>query len=65
MAKKKGLHITDGLNFICPFCKAKCTVSREKVCVLHEMPMCETYERLEPDEFLAAVNKKIAERKAN
>lgn len=60
-SKKKSVHITDGVDFICPFCKARCTTSLEHCAVLHTVPMCEKFEQLEPDEFLKAVN----ERRAN
>jgi hypothetical protein len=59
--KARHLHITDGLDFICPFCGARCTVLREHEAVAHVLPMCEKFEQLEPDEFLKAVN----ERRAN
>lgn len=57
---KKSLSITDGVDFVCPFCNAKCTASVEQGCVLHEVPMCEKYEQLEPADFLKAVNEKLA-----
>lgn len=54
------ITITDGVDFTCPFCKAKCTTSLEHCAVLHTEPMCEKFEQLGPVEFLKAVNERMA-----
>jgi hypothetical protein len=42
----------------------KCMAGSEPIAgVTHEMPMCERYERLEPDEFMVAVNVAVATRR--
>lgn len=51
---------TDGVDFVCPFCQAKCTTSLEHCAVLHTEPMCEKFEQLGPVEFLKAVNERMA-----
>jgi len=48
------------LEFTCPFCGKLCTASTDPDGVTHVLPMCEKFEKLEPDEFLAAVNSAIA-----
>lgn len=52
------LRIRDGLDFPCPWCGLVCTVSLEKVCVMHPTPTCENYMRDEngPVEILRAAN---------
>lgn len=54
------ITITDGVDFVCPFCQAKCTTSLEHCAVLHTEPMCEKFEQLGPVEFLKAVNERMA-----
>lgn len=54
------LNITDALEFTCPFCQAHCTASLEHYAVMHAVPMCEKFEQLSPDEFLKAVNERMA-----
>lgn len=54
------LNITDALEFTCPFCQAHCTASLEHYAVTHAVPMCEKFEQLSPDEFLKAVNERMA-----
>lgn len=61
MTEPKLTNIPDVVNFVCPFCEARCSASLQMGAVLHELPMCEKFERLAPDEFLKAVN----ERRAN
>lgn len=60
MSKRKTMNITDGVDFICPFCQAKCTASVEQGGVIHMLPMCKEFEQLGPVEFLKAVNEKLA-----
>ena len=48
------------VEFTCPFCKAHCAASLEAGGVVHEMPMCERFEKLGPVEFLKAVNERNA-----
>lgn len=55
------MNIPDALDFVCPFCGAKCTASVERGCVLHATPMCPRFARLGPVEFLRAVNDHIAQ----
>jgi hypothetical protein len=49
------------VKFLCPFCNMRCfaTVNPEPS-VIHELPMCKTFDSLEPDAFIAAVNVAIA-----
>lgn len=54
------MDFKDGVDFICPFCKARCTVSREKESIVHTLPMCEKFEQLDPADYLQAVNDRIA-----
>lgn len=54
------ITITDALEFTCPFCQAHCTASLEHYAVMHAVPMCEKFEQLSPDEFLKAVNERMA-----
>lgn len=55
---KKKVEITDGVDFICPFCSGVCTASLEQACVLHTEPTCEKFDELGPVEFLHAVNQR-------
>ena len=49
------------VEFVCPFCGKQCTATTEPdFGVTHVLPMCEKFEQLEPDDFLAAVNNAIA-----
>lgn len=42
---------------LCPFCQQPIAVSKigDGYGVLHGLPMCSKYERLEPDKFISAV----------
>lgn len=55
--------VTDGLEFECPFCGKHCTVSAEQECILHELPVCATFDALEPPDFLKAVNDELDRRR--
>lgn len=46
------------MDFLCPFCggHASAGYKGEDPCVMHAEPMCEKFAKLEPDEYLAAVN---------
>lgn len=49
------------IDFKCPFCvKGECTAGYvgEDPVVVHTTPSCETFDRLDPIEFLSAVNKR-------
>ena len=48
----------NNFEFICPFCGQPCRVILEPPQVLHATPTCATFDRLEPDEYLVAVNDK-------
>jgi hypothetical protein len=50
------MKISDGVEFLCPGCKAKCVASPKKAVLMHAMPMCKDYETREPVEFLQWVN---------
>lgn len=50
------IHVKDGIEFACPFCKGHCSASEEHGHVTHTMPPCTKYLTLEPQDFLAAVN---------
>lgn len=43
------------VSFVCPFCGKRCAAV-EPPGVLHEAPACDTFIRLDPVEFLHAVN---------
>jgi len=59
-ARKKTMSHLLALEFICPFCGKQCTAMTDPDRVTHVLPMCEKFEQLEPDAFLAAVNSAIA-----
>ena len=52
--------IIDGIRFPCPFCKEEVSAGvflvedEQKDGVSHAMPMCETFLKLEPEEFMRA-----------
>lgn len=48
----------NNFEFICPFCGQPCRVILEPPQVLHATPTCAKFDRLEPDEYLVAVNDK-------
>ncbi len=56
------------VRFACPFCGKTCDAGNHEIAglpepvysVLHVAPTCETFDTLEPDEFLVAVNRKRA-----
>lgn len=52
----RAVHVRDAVDFDCPFCGGKCSVSEEKAMVLHALPPCARYLALEPGDFLHAVN---------
>ncbi len=60
MTEPKLTNIPDAVDFVCPFCKARCSTSLELGAVMHELPMCEKFEQLAPDAFLKAVNDRRA-----
>jgi hypothetical protein len=49
-----GPHVSAELEGICP-CGKKFFVDSKNYAVIHEMPMCNKFEALEPDEFLKYV----------
>ena len=59
----KQFRVERQVNFKCPFCGRGASFGhvQEHPTATHDMPMCETFEKLEPDEFLQAVNRKLAE----
>jgi hypothetical protein len=46
----------DAIAFSCPFCGRQATVIPKTGIVTHAQPPCETFQLLEPDDYLAAVN---------
>ena len=58
----------ESCSFLCPFCGEKCEAGNHVLSglptpvygVIHGAPMCETFDTLEPDEFLVACNRKRA-----
>jgi hypothetical protein len=54
---------TTDLNFSCPFCSKRCSVDRAQRSIVHELPTCEKFDKLEPDEFLVAVNVAFANKR--
>lgn len=55
------------LTLKCPFCSGTISADDGKetgtMGVVHTMPMCERFEKLEPDRFLAVVNAELLRRK--
>jgi hypothetical protein len=53
---------TTAVEAVCPFCQKKFHAGEEDGVpgIIHEMPPCDTFLELEPDEFLAAVNAETA-----
>lgn len=50
--------VQEDLTFTCPFCGKTCHTTKAPVYgVIHYMPPCKMFLSLEPDEFLAAVNR--------
>jgi hypothetical protein len=62
MSHKLGdsVKVTDGVTFDCPFCKGKATASVKQGMVIHTLPACTTYLRLDIVAFMKAVNDKLA-----
>jgi hypothetical protein len=67
------IRFRPSVEFTCPFCghrvKAGEAVrpgeAEASPCVLHDEPVCERFDELEPDEFMQAVNaKRAADKKA-
>lgn len=53
-----GATIQSDIPFRCPFCGRRAhTTKAPAYGVIHEMPPCKMFLVLEPDEFLAAVNR--------
>lgn len=44
------------VEFKCPFCGRTVAASSKEGAVLHAVPMCEKFEKLEPDEYMHQVN---------
>lgn len=61
----RAVHVRDAVDFACPFCKGKCSVSEEKEMVLHALPVCAKYLALEPQDFLHAVNEAMENSRLN
>ncbi len=55
---KQKFVIRDGVDFVCPFCGKPCTATLEHAAVLHTAPTCDTFNKLDPAEFLHAVNQR-------
>ena len=51
------------LDFNCVFCGKQCHADSENGSLLHVMPMCKTFEELDPIEFMKRTNLKVAERR--
>lgn len=45
------------LDFPCPFCGLQAAASYEPPAVYHALPMCETFTKLEPTEYLVACDR--------
>lgn len=52
----KRMSITDGTEFLCPFCGKECVASLQNYAVIHRLPTCTRFDQLRPDQFLAEVN---------
>lgn len=63
MNASRSTTIREPIRFACPFCKREASAGYEqgddRPVVLHVMPMCETFARLGPVEYLRAVNDAI------
>lgn len=46
------------VSFTCPFCRLEAGVTLENF-LMHRMPMCSEFLNLAPDQYLAAVNRKL------
>lgn len=59
--------LNEAIQFVCPFCKKRASVFEQgseqegnmEIGLLHEKPMCEKFERMEPDDYLHEVNKQF------
>ena len=62
--------LVDPVDFECPFCGQPCKAGDEvdhedSIAVMHYMPTCATYDRLEPGRFLTACLKEYKKRESN
>lgn len=55
---------TTDVDFPCPFCTGTVSASVKACAVMHTMPICVTFDRLQPEEFMHACNVEVAKRKA-
>lgn len=53
----RGVPDPQEVAFICPFCggEARAQAGEREAVVLHTMPMCSQFERLQADEYIHAV----------
>lgn len=62
------VRLTDTRGFQCPFCHGKCEygkISEDMVALVHSMPPCKTYNRLEVPDFILACRRKVSEIASN
>lgn len=59
------IDIDSASAFVCPFCGSEAlagTTTEGTDTVMHLLPTCPTYERLEPLEYLEAVNRRTGQK---
>mgnify|MGYP001584261139 CR=1 FL=1 len=65
MSQRRAVRLTDAIEADCPFCAGYFLVGdpyKSDAAVVHTMPTCETFRRLDPTTFLRAVNVREAGR---
>ena len=53
------------LDFDCPFCGGKVSMSNHPAALAHTMPMCEKFDKLEPADFIREVNVIFRQKRMN
>lgn len=54
--------VKSDVDFECPFCSSLCNATKDSEkgpCVMHEMPPCDTFNDMDPIEFMIACNNKF------
>ena len=52
--RKLRITVKDHVSFVCGFCGMDCLASTDPAAVMHYLPMCPQYDKLEPDAFMKA-----------
>lgn len=58
---KVGDKFNTNMQFNCPFCDGQAVVGEEAMAVIHSLPPCDQWIRLDALDYLHAVNEKIVE----